>query len=257
MLGFGLAATGLVGLPAEFLNFDTSFLGWRRRLNQPTPTSRGAVGMFKRRVLGDPEWWRCYHWSPESMLAYLDAVVTVRTAPSGVFALKAHAYQFDAWRQKHGFDPERWGVPVRWVHLRRVDVVAQAVSYVIAIDSKRWSKVPFSIEPRVGQPTIHNSVAPQYSAHRIAAAVRQMTSERELWATYFRERGIEPVTFTYEHLVDNYEGAVRATIELLGMQVDEVLGPRTERQAASINRDWIDRFVVDRPDLAASARSDA
>ena len=70
------------------------------------------------------------------------------------------------------------------------------------------------------------------------------------WDAWFAKQGIVPFAVTYEQLVADYSGTVRAVLALLGESVDEVPPPRIQRQGSSLNTEWAERFRNERPQLA-------
>ncbi len=247
LLSRALIATGQAGVPLEYLNphAQATFVGWRRRWNLPSPTLRGRIGMLKRRAFGDPTWWKCYRWSPASMHRYLEQVVAHRTTPNGVFALKVHGSAFREWTAQYGLDLNRWSVPVSWVHLERDDLLAQAVSFTIATQTRKFSSLQSA------------QAVPTYDPATIEARLASSRVDRGFWRRYFQEQRIEPLQLTYERLVSDYEGSVRAVLELVDVDIDVVPPPQLERLSNHVNHEWIERFTEERPDLAHASRGAA
>jgi len=265
LLGSTLAATGKAGAPREYLLGKGGYVEWRRRIGAPQPTLRGAVGMLKRRVLGDAGWSICYRWTPRSMRRYLAEMSALRTTSNGVFAVKVHAFQATNWFENYGIDIGQWDVPVRWVRIERDDRLAQAVSYAIALQTNRWSSTATvaATAPATATATAPATAAaaaiatPVYDVEAIEGALAHLQAGREYWSSYFARNGIEPLELTYEGLVADRESSVRSVLQLVGVEVEAIPPAPVERQASAINAEWIARFTQDRPHLARGARGAA
>lgn len=126
---------------------------------------------------------------------------------------------------------------VRFLHLVRRDVLAQAVSCWRAHATGEWHR-------RSGTPAPDRPIPP---FDVVAAADRylQVTAETNLWNEWFRRAGVEPHRLTYERWCEDRAGSVAGVAELLGVVLDlpvpvedelEVL--RDDWSAAACDRLW-------------------
>lgn len=244
LLSWGLGATGVAGRPREYLHGENTFLPSRLRWQVPVPNPRGAVGMLKRRIQRRPDWFTCHRWTTPSIRRMIELLATSQTTPNGVFGIKVHAFQHAHWQQRIGLDLTDWGgVPVHFVHIERDDVVAQAVSHTIAMQTGQWSSAS-------GGP----AGEPEYSADAVARSLLHVLDGRAHWTRWFAEQGIEPLRFSYEQVAADYERSMRAVLAMLGEDPAEIPPPQVQRQAGARNREWAERFTAERPDLVLAAR---
>ncbi|MBF9030321.1 hypothetical protein HKCCE3408_07925 [Rhodobacterales bacterium HKCCE3408] len=206
MIGHAMTATGLLGRPFEYLN-PANLAEWRRRLG-----TSGAADS-------------------------LAALIARRTTPNGVFALKAH---HDHCATIGG--PERLlaALPnVYVVHLRRADVLRQAVSYAIARQTGVWI---------AGQEPVSENV--EYDRDEIATCLDDIAIQNARWSSFFARAGIRPLTLIYEEVAADLPGAITQIAQYSGViGPDETLqvAAATERQGTSGRADeWIERYAEER-----------
>lgn len=218
MLGHAMAGSGLLGVPYEYCN-PANMAEWQRRLGTAT--------------------------GPDT----LRRIMTRRTTPNGVFSLKAH---FEHCGPMGGFDGLRALMPgAAVVHIRRADVLRQAISYAVARQTGVWI---------TGQEAVSDSA--RYDAGLIAACLDDIALQNALWVSSFREAGIRPLDVFYESLVADVAGTVTQVARVAG-----VIGPddhvpaeaaTTRQSQGSRTEDWIRRYRADsrdrRPGLAARLR---
>lgn len=241
-----LAATGVAGRPQEFFerlyatNLPRQPREYFEHFEDPTvidllkPTDTSAV----------PE-------SAESFEARLAAALRDGATPNGVWSSKLMwGYTLDLLRRlrerpdTEGLRPydafERLLPGVRYVHVRRRDKVAQAISLWTAVQTARWRQED---EEDSGPPP-----EPVYSYAGIRHLATQLTNQDQAWIAWFAGGGIEPEVVVYEDLIDDQRGTVLGLLR--SMQIDthgvEVEAPAMRRQSGGRSAEWAERFESDR-----------
>jgi trehalose 2-sulfotransferase len=126
-----------------------------------------------------------------------------------------------------------------FVHLRRNDLVAQAVSLVLAGQTGIWHKNADGSAREIDS----DGAEPIYDEQRIAAELRMLEVEAEGWETWFESQSISPVRLTYEDLAADPAKALTDVLEAIGRPVRPPLpGPGTARLAKHINDEWASKF---------------
>ncbi len=205
-IGHAMGLTGRLGVPFEYA--DPANAGeWARRLETTTP---------------------------EATLAELMAR---RTTPNGVFAIRAsyeHGLIFGSAEQLLEQLP---GLKV--VHLRRADVLRQAVSFAIAKQTGIW----ISGETGTGETAV-------YDPGLIDHCLNDIAVQNAVWTSLFRRLGIDPLEITYETAIRDVSGTLNAIARFCG-----VLQPGEELDAPSVSpspaedervENWITRYADDR-----------
>lgn len=202
-LGHLLAETGALGAPLEYLGTE-HVKRWKKKLE---------VDDFA------------------DVLEYLHAH---RTAPTGWFGVKAHWFQFARFatsqRLRDLLQVERYVV------IRRQDRLAQAISLVMARQTKAW--ISFREAKR----------EPRYDADAIREAMATVEHQVQMWDAYFTQYGVTPLVVEYEELLTDAPGTVDRVLQWF--EVEPQPGTtrplqRPARQANAINQEWERRFLAE------------
>jgi LPS sulfotransferase NodH len=124
---------------------------------------------------------------------------------------------------------------LRFVHLRRDDTVAQAVSWARAEQTQFWH--PGDRVAPGGQP-------PHFDRDLIGGLVDTITRHEAAWQAWFTHRGLVPHEVVYEDLATDPSDVTRTVLEFLGLDpsAGAPITVRNRRQADDLNADWISRF---------------
>lgn len=120
---------------------------------------------------------------------------------------------------------------LKFVHLRRHDVVGQAVSWAKALQTRFWhpgeAVKPGGHEPRYDEELIG----------RLVAAIERF--ERD-WTRWFTAQSIEPYEVAYEELAADPLRTARKVLDHLSLHLrpDQQLVIGHHRQADQVNADW-------------------
>ena len=186
--------------------------------------------------------WR-ERWGATSAQEYLEGVLREGTTSNGVFGARVMwAYLDDvvaAIRNATGHEGARHAVlsaafpRIRYVHLRRQDRVAQAVSWAKAAQSGVWFAGDDRDEPR----------AMTYDRDLIGDLLAAIQEGEHGWESFFVEADVKPYEIVYEELAADPIGTATSLIGFLGVDVRDVhLETHAERQFDATNSEWISRF---------------
>jgi trehalose 2-sulfotransferase len=239
-----LGATGLVGLPREYLQ-PAWFESGHRTFGAPSPTPQERRRRLRARLLLRRQWWEYQRIESATLPAYVDGVVRRRTSGNGVFALKIHWSNYVREQELAGFTFEMLPQPITWIHIQRRDLVAQAVSYVKANQSGVFAVS--SRRPRFSAPVHFEDEALVEAFHRVRDGAHH-------WTEYFDRSGITPIEVTYEELDADYEATIARVLSELGFP-DVTVPPAIHvRQADEVNAAWAARFRSLHPELLDDVR---
>jgi trehalose 2-sulfotransferase len=200
-LGQLLQSTGVLGTPLEYFNGPA------------------------RRILDDPTY-------PDDPNRQVERVLTMGRTPNGVYALKIFANQFRA-IESH-IRLTRALPNLRFVFLRRRDVLGQAISWSRALQTNQYR----STQPVSGPAT--------YDRGAIAERLRVIVEEYALWQSYFARNGLSPIEVTYEDLPHTAQVLCRKLAKLLGVKGKVVIQPKLIDlviQRDDQSEQWRRRFV--------------
>ncbi|MGW0228427.1 Stf0 family sulfotransferase [Actinopolymorpha singaporensis] len=124
---------------------------------------------------------------------------------------------------------------LKFVHLRRRDVVAQAVSWAKALQTHYWHPDE-TVEPG-GRP-------PHYDEELIGRLVTAIEKFEADWTLWFASNDIVPHEVVYEELAADPLSTAHKVLDHLGLHLPPdrqlVIGHR--RQADQVNAEWAARF---------------
>ncbi len=122
--------------------------------------------------------------------------------------------------------------PLVFVHLRRADVVRQAVSWARAERTGYW------------QPGDAASGEPELDLDLVAQLVRTVHGHNAAWSEWFAGQGVSPFVVTYENLVARPRSTVDGILARLGVVAPASWQPGSSlpRQADELSEDWVRRY---------------
>lgn len=177
--------------------------------------------------------------------AYVRAALAAGTTSNGVFGVRIMAETLPelindlaADSRSSATDLEllraRFG-RVGFVHLRRQDVVAQAVSWAKALQTHYWH--PDEAVLPGGQPAHYD----EELLDRLVAGIQKYEAD---WNRWFASQSIAPYQVVYEELAADPLVTAHGVLDYLGVQVppDRHLVIGHHRQADQVNADWAARF---------------
>lgn len=217
-----LDSSGVAGHPASYFNhrsLDDYADDWRisrprdGRIDEAFVQAALAVGRTPNGVFGG----RVMAESMPELTSGLAAAAAV-SAPTDVDLLSSHFGRL-------GF-----------VHLRRHDVVAQAVSYAKSLQTHFWHP---------GEAVLPGGQEPHYDEELIGRLVTTIEESEAYWARWFATHGIAPCEVTYEELAADPLRTARRVLDHLGLTVppDRQLVVGHHRQADQVNADWTTKFT--------------
>lgn len=162
---------------------------------------------------------------------YCASLVWLRRG-NGFFACKASAAQL-SFLTKEKLIPKVFAAP-RFIHLRRRDVLAQAISFVIARQTGQWN-----IRKQV------KAEEPVYDAAAIAARVRAIAAANAWFEDYFALFGFPVFEVVYEDLAADPAATISDITEWLGLGPSQIDRERTslKPQRNALNDEWRSRFL--------------
>jgi LPS sulfotransferase NodH len=208
-LGHLLFATKKLGAPLEYLN-AAQYRRWSQIVGSEDPAA----------VFGE--------------------IMTRRTSPSGWFGLNAH------WIQLANLG--RFNVPhdmlkfSRIIWIRRRDLIEQAISFAIAIQTGTWT----SFHKPLGKPI--------YDYRAIADCADAIKHMESAWAQFLTQTGTPHLSLYYEDVRANEMKTVAQILSWFGLPSLEIsLSVPLQKQSNEINAAWKDRFLYEQSTLPAKA----
>lgn len=205
-----LEATGVLGIPREYLNPRGPLRPWARRL------------------------------SASDLGEYLEALRRQQSTANGVFALKTLYEDLEPLLDRAPV-AELLGTST-FVYLIREDRVAQAISNYIAESSGVWHRDPAGelFRSRGG-----GDPDPPYDEAKILAEHDALVRQQADWERFFTERQVEPLRITYEGFVADATATVASIAAHVGVEWDGELSlsaAATAKLADDRSERWAERL---------------
>ena len=126
----------------------------------------------------------------------------------------------------------------RFVHLRRHDRVAQAVSWARAAQTHFWHP---------GEAVAPGGQAPRFDRRQIGRLVDTIAAHEAAWNAWFGHLGLAPHGVAYDDLAADPIGVTQGVLDYLGLDLpaEAAVTMRDFRQSDNLNADWIARFADD------------
>jgi trehalose 2-sulfotransferase len=131
------------------------------------------------------------------------------------------------------------GDDLRLVYVTRPDKVAQAVSLWKAVQTQTW---------RAGRGT--PSAQARYAFAGVDHLVAQLEEQDAGWRAWLAATGREAHAVAFDDLAADPAQAIAGVLRHLGLPVDDVPAPATERQGDARSAEWADRFRREREAVA-------
>jgi LPS sulfotransferase NodH len=208
-------------------------------------------------------------WQAEDIHSFIRAVYRFRTDPSGMLSVKLFWKDIEdivCELDTEGF-PELRNTPAvltgeavyskiremlaeifpnpTFIHLERLDRVRQAVSMMVAAQTRLWRSIP-----GVGE---HVPVeGPSYDYDRILNCMAYTDHCKTHWKNFFRVTGDARLEVTYEDLLRDYDATLKQIFDHVGCS-GPLLPPRMLRQSNATSERIALRFLREYADKIASA----
>jgi len=209
--------------------------------------------MYKTRRLGRPDE---YFNEANTQILHPGACASVTSqiafanmdgrTDNGVVGIKFMPYQFDRFRREA--DITRVFPDARWVFVRRDDILAQAISYALAIQTGAWT---WSGDP---------PSAVKYSEEEITGRIFEIVRGEDDWIDFFRKNNIRPLCLYYDAISKSPTRAARRVADFMNVEWPKLpsrliraFEDRVRRhpwqfapmkiQRNEINRDWRRQFT--------------
>ena len=162
---------------------------------------------------------------------YIRKIKRYRTTPNGVFGLKAHFNQ--AVKLIDNKLLYRYFPKMKFVHLLRRDVIKQAVSLSIAVQTNKWTS-------RGGA-----EKEPMYDSEVIGRCLDDILTQNARWTIFFSVNDIEPHSVYYEDVIEDVGGVCRGVCKFVGVYTEfdfDIGHAGLSKQGDSRNDEWAAKY---------------
>ncbi|MBZ8182127.1 Stf0 family sulfotransferase [Oscillatoria salina] len=186
--------------------------------------------------------------NPDKFLGYCNSVLQAGLTSNGVFGIKMHWWQMQdflrlarqspLFQDKQDLEILNYFFPnLKFIYIWRKDLVAQAVSTTIALQTDVWEQ---SSQSETTQQKENFSL--KFQPLKIYRWEQKFKDQNRRWREFFRENNLDYYEITNKKLIGFFEEEIRNIVAYLG--VDESLLPdkiemATKSQSTKINKQFI------------------
>lgn len=207
-------------------------------LMSATLASSGAMGLFTEYLDSGMRYNPRFIRYIFNQKHYYEKLIQVRTSQRGIFATKMFWRHLTVKGGQNFLDyfSKTYSSDIRFLYLYREDTLAQAISYVKALQTQAWTSKREAV------------VSPHYDFDQITRAKHKFDTEGSGWRNYFEKHNISTVVIKFEDFVNDIEGESRKALLHLGAENGENLTikiPGLKKQSDTINMEWRERYIRD------------
>jgi len=173
--------------------------------------------------------WGCVTEGVLDPVRYINALRKFRTYANGWLGINLHGSHLEIFLPMKSYLPD---VRFHFIHVKRKDEIAQAVSYYIASETGQWSS-HFRADSQ-----------PLYDFHGIELALEKIQRQNSNIDSYLSRQSSSYMTVYYEDLVANPVDFLKRLPCIKTEQI-ETSGDSLKKQSSGLSLKWIDKFTRD------------
>ncbi len=176
---------------------------------------------------------------------YLRAGIAKGTTENGVFGTKIHAHHVEPLAKECGVTDEPWLVlrqlfpAAKYIHLRRRDRRAQAISWYRAQVTNQWWRITGV------QDWDLTGKQPEFDGAEIRRRETELERQQCAWNAFFENESVEVLEMEYEMLAADYRGGVARALQFIGQDAklaQDLPEPRMVKQGDALTEEWARRM---------------
>jgi LPS sulfotransferase NodH len=181
---------------------------------------------------------------------YLRTALEKGTTENGVCGMKIHWHHVEPLSMIRGGVGKPWRIlqqlfpTAKYVHLRRRDIRAQAISWFRAKVTNQW----WQIQGEEGPP--RTGLEPVLDVPEIRRMELELERQENCWREFFTTQPVVSMAMDYEALEANYRDEVARVLEFIGEDAALAKGipaPRLVRQRDAQSEEWQRRMEEEFP----------
>lgn len=192
----------------------------------------------------------------DNFLNYCDVVFQEGTTDNGIFGMKMHWWQMydflkitrriSIFQDKNDLEILNLVFPnLQFIYIWRQDILAQAVSTSIAMQTKVWEKGKNALNKNKIE---HKEEIPiAFKPLEIYDWKQKFKDQNRRWRSFFEENGLEHYELTYETLAENFEEEINNVLDFLRIDrnlISEKIEMVMKKQSTSTNKNIIQSYKM-------------
>jgi LPS sulfotransferase NodH len=182
--------------------------------------------------------------------AFLQTAMEKGTTDNGVFGTKIHAHHVEPLAKQAGFKSQPWQVlrhlfpDAKYVHLKRKNRRAQAISWYRAEVTNQWWLIPGEKDWDL------TGRQPEFNGAEIRRLELELARHQAGWDAFFAVNEVPVLTMDYDTLAADYRGEVARALDFIGEDAElakSLPEPRLVRQRDATSEEWQRRMDAEFP----------
>jgi LPS sulfotransferase NodH len=182
-------------------------------------------------------------WGVHGFDAYVDALLSRKTSPNGVFGFKVHYEQYD--ELLAGKDLRSLFPNLRFLYTDRRDKARAAISFARALQTNQWA----SDHPPPAR-------EPEYDFDQIERCAKRIRNAEHGWKAFFERHSVSPRWIVYEDFVTRQKETVLEALAYLGIEIGPEVSldpPTLLRQSDELTESWLAEYLAETAKRAGHA----
>ena len=166
--------------------------------------------------------WNCIKNGKLDKKKYLDNLIKFRTSEKGWLGINLHGEHLQEFSQYRKLLPD---VNYHYVYVFRENCILQAISYEMAMQTRKWSS------------HFDSTDQPFYNFHGIKRRLNILNHQNNLIMAFLSTNNIEFKSITFEKMISNPEPVLKGIVP---KNFHNILNIETElkKQSSNLNKDW-------------------
>ena len=200
--------------------------------------------------------------NPDKFLSYCQSIWQEGLSHHGTLGIKMHWWQMldflSIARQSPDLENKQdWEIlniifpNSQFIYLWRREIMAQAVSAAIAMQTGQWEKVEQNETEESLQKEKklwHNTVkSPKFQPWKIYEWEKSLEAHNLGWRKFFQDNSLPYYEITYEDMIESFTEQIINLVDYLGIdtsQISSQIAMPTQRQFNKVNRQFIDYYKL-------------
>ncbi|NES84793.1 MAG: hypothetical protein F6K10_27155 [Moorea sp. SIO2B7] len=199
----------------------------------------------------------------ENFIDYCNSVLEKGLSSNGIFGIKMHwwqmfdflkiARQIPDFKDKQDLEILNAIFPnLKFIYIWRKDMVRQAISTVIALETNQWVKPNQSEleQERENEEDLKQestTTSPKFKPVKIYNWEKKFKDQNRRWREFFRDNHLDYYEVVYEDFLKSFEQEIGNILDYLDIDktlIKDKIEMPTKRQSNDLNKQWLQRYQL-------------
>ena len=172
-------------------------------------------------------------WGDLSDSEYIRQLFRYRTNSKGIFAIKAHHFQFEK------FESMMKNYTCDYIFIERKNKFLQAISFFRGSKTGAWASFEKHLDILSDD---------SYDYFAIHHCLVDILNQNKKWMNFFQKNNIKPIHIIYEDFEENYDDTLISLVKTLDeekLDRSSIPAPKMEKQRDNLTDKFYNQFILD------------